>query len=132
MNQRPRPTYQFGLFRMDVGEHSLLREGQPVPLAPKVFDLLEVLVRNRGRLVEKEELLKEDWPDSFVEEGNLNRNVSILRKVLGEDSVEETYIETVPKRGYRFVARVKAIAGDGFETIDSERVELGSRVKEPE
>jgi DNA-binding winged helix-turn-helix (wHTH) protein len=86
MNTQPRQAYEFGPFRLDTAQHCLLRDGQPVPLSPKVFDLLEVLVRSSGRLVEKEELLKEVWPDSFVEEGNLNRNVSILRKVLGEDS----------------------------------------------
>ena len=75
---------------LDTAKHCLLRDGQPVPLTPKVFDLLKVLVQNNGRLVEKDELLKEVWPDSFVEEGNLNRNISILRKVLGEDSSGRT------------------------------------------
>src|SRR5262249_8002301 len=130
MNNRPQRGYEFGPFRLNTAEHSLLREGQPVPLAPKVFDLLAVLVRNSGHLVEKEELLREVWPESFVEEGNLNRNVSILRKALGEGSAGESYIETVPKRGYRFVAKVKTVTGDGFEPIDSEQLELGSRVKE--
>ena len=104
MNRQPE-QYKFGPYRLDTAEHSLLREGQLVPLTPKVFDLLRVLVQSNGRLVEKDELLKEIWPDSFVEEGNLNRNISILRKVLGEDSSGKPYIETVPKRGYRFVAR---------------------------
>ena len=107
MNSQSHQRYEFGPFQVDIAEHSLLRDGKPVSLTPKVFDLLRVLVQNNGRLVEKDELLKEVWPDSFVEEGNLNRNVSILRKVLGEDATGKPYIETVPKRGYRFVANVK-------------------------
>ena len=83
MNSRPQQRYEFGPFQLDTADHCLLREGQPVPLTPKVFDLLEVLVRNSGRLVEKDELLKEVWPDSFVEEGNLNRNISILQESAG-------------------------------------------------
>jgi TolB-like protein/DNA-binding winged helix-turn-helix (wHTH) protein/Tfp pilus assembly protein PilF len=119
MNTRPQQSYVFGPFRLDTAEHSLRRDGQAVPLTPKVFDLLEVLVRNNGRLVEKEELIKEVWPDSFVEEGNLNRNISILRKVLGEDSSDGPYIETVPKRGYRFVASVKEVTGKGSGIADT-------------
>ena len=86
MSNRPQQRYEFGPFQLDIAERCLLREGRPVPMTPKVFDLLEVLVRNSGHLVEKDELIKQVWPDSFVEEGNLNRNVSILRKVLGDDS----------------------------------------------
>lgn len=119
MNSQSHQRYEFGPFQVDIAEHSLLRDGKPVSLTPKVFDLLKVLVQNNGRLVEKDELLKEVWPDSFVEEGNLNRNVSILRKVLGEDASGGPYIETIPKRGYRFVANVK-IVGNGFGTIDTE------------
>ena len=106
MNHQAKPCYEFGPFRLDVSEHVLLRQGHPVPLTPKVFEVLRVLVQNSGRLVEKEELLKEIWPDSFVEEANLNRSVSVLRKALGEDP--SRYIQTVPKRGYRFVAQVTA------------------------
>jgi len=82
--------------------------------------LLEVLVRNSGHLVEKDELIKQVWPDSFVEEGNLNRNVSILRKVLGDDSSGRSYIETVPKRGYRFAAVVGEVRTNGSPVIDTE------------
>src|SRR6187200_3785533 len=108
MNSQPQQRYEFGPFRLDTSEHSLLRDGQVVPLEPKVFNLLRVLVQNDGRLLQKEELIREVWPDSFVEEGNLNRNIAILRKALGEEPTG--YIETVPKRGYRFVADVKEIA----------------------
>jgi DNA-binding winged helix-turn-helix (wHTH) protein len=113
MNSRVQQRYEFGPFQLDTANHSLLRNGQLVPLTPKAFDLLEVLVENNGRLIEKDELLKEVWPDSFVEEGNINRNISIIRKVLGEDATGKPYIETVPKRGYRFVASVKTTNGNG-------------------
>lgn len=101
-----RPSYEFGPFRLDTSEHVLLRDGHPLPLTPKVFDLLCVLVQNHGHLVEKERLLREVWPDSFVEEGALNRSVSVLRKALGDSRAGQEYIETAPKRGYRFVAPV--------------------------
>jgi TolB-like protein/DNA-binding winged helix-turn-helix (wHTH) protein/Tfp pilus assembly protein PilF len=120
--------YEFGPFRLDTWEHALLRGGHVVSLEPKVFDLLKVMVQKNGRLIQKDELLKEVWPDSFVEEGNLNRNISILRKVLDDDSSGKSYIETVPKRGYRFVAEVKAIAGDGSRTIVTEPPDQNTRV----
>ena len=102
--------YEFGPFRLDVAEHMLLRNGQPVPLTPKIFAVLTVLVQNDGHLVEKDRLLKEVWPDSFVEEGTLNRSVSVLRKALGDSPSGHRYIETVPKRGYRFVARSPSVS----------------------
>lgn len=127
MNSQPRESYEFGPFRLDSREHSLFRDGQVVPLTPKVFDLLRLLVQNNGRLVEKDELLKEVWPDSFVEEGNLNRNISILRKVLGEPDAGVPYIETIPKRGYRFVANVNVrTVGNGSGILDTEVVEQDS------
>ena len=104
-------TYQFGPFRLDVAERRLLRDGEPIPLRLKVFDTLRVLVENAGRLVTKEELLQAVWPDTAVEENNLNHNVSILRKALGERAVGQAFIETVPRVGYRFVAPVKVEAG---------------------
>src|SRR5437762_2885061 len=106
MIQRARHFYEFGQFRIDEGERVLLREGQPVPLAPKVFDTLLALVRDRGHVIEKERLMKELWPDTFVEESNLTYNISQLRKALGAGDGER-YIETVPRRGYRFTAPVR-------------------------
>jgi DNA-binding winged helix-turn-helix (wHTH) protein len=106
MSGQDRPSYEFGPFRLDLSEHMLVRDGRPLPLTPKIFDVLRVLVQNGGHLVEKEGLLREVWPDSFVEEGALSRSVSVLRKVLGESPSGQKYIETVPKRGYRFVAPV--------------------------
>lgn len=107
MTENLRHLYEFGSFRLDVAERLLLRDGEGVPLTPKAFDLLLALLQQPGRLVEKEALLKAVWPDSFVEENNLADNISRLRKALGEGENGQKFIETVPKRGYRFVAEVK-------------------------
>ncbi len=101
--------YEFGPFQLDPPERLLLCDGQPVPMPPKAFDLLVVLVERSGHLVEKEELLKAVWRDSFVEEGNLSVTVSVLRKALNDDRGMHKYIETVSKRGYRFVADVRRV-----------------------
>ena len=101
--------YEFGDFRLDPSEHLLLRDGEPVSLTPKAFDLLVHLVEHRGRLVSKDQLLKALWPESFVEEANLTVSISALRKALGEKRGATQYIDTIPKLGYRFVARVEAI-----------------------
>lgn len=99
--------YEFGRFRLDAGERVLLRDRELVPLTPKVFDILLALVEKQGHIVEKEDLMKRVWPDTFVEEGNLTQNVSVLRKALGESSGSQQFIETIPRRGYRFVATVR-------------------------
>jgi serine/threonine protein kinase len=101
--------YDFGPFRLDPDERLLSRESKPVPLAPKVIDTLLVLVENRGHLVDKDELIKRVWPDAFVEEGNLNKNIFLLRKTLGQWDGGLEYVETIPKRGYRFVAPVNKV-----------------------
>ncbi len=98
--------YQFGPFQLDPREHRLLREGVEVSLQLKAFEILCLLVENAGRLMKKEDLLERVWPDAVVEENNLNKNVSLLRKALGERATGQTYIETVPRVGYRFVAAV--------------------------
>jgi TolB-like protein/DNA-binding winged helix-turn-helix (wHTH) protein/Flp pilus assembly protein TadD len=98
--------YEFGPFRVDTLNHVLLRDGETLPLKPKVFDTLLVLIENRGRVLDKDELMSRLWPDTVVEEANLTQNVYLLRKALGEDPQGEAYIETMPKRGYRFVASV--------------------------
>ena len=104
--------YEFGKFRCEPAEHLLLREGKPVSLTPKCFDLLVALVESGGRLVTKEELLRRVWPDSFVEEANLTVNISGLRKILGETPEGDSYIETVPKKGYRFIAPVRPVSAE--------------------
>src|SRR5271167_349067 len=96
--------YEFGPFRLDPAERKLLRGNEIVALAPKAFDTLLLLVRNSGHLMEKDELIAMLWPDTFVEEGSLSNNVFLLRKALGEDT---EFIETVPRRGYRFVGAVR-------------------------
>jgi TolB-like protein/DNA-binding winged helix-turn-helix (wHTH) protein/Tfp pilus assembly protein PilF len=101
--------YEFGSFRLDTEAKLFLKGNRPVPLNPKTFELLVMLVRRSGRLIEKEELLRELWPDSFVEESNLTQNIYLLRKALGEDVSGNVYIKTVPRRGYRFVAEVRAV-----------------------
>jgi Tol biopolymer transport system component/DNA-binding winged helix-turn-helix (wHTH) protein len=102
-----RSTFEFGRFSLDTVEHRLLRDGQPVPLTPRLFELLRALVANAGHLITKEQLLTQVWSDAVVEEANLNRAISVLRKTLGETPAER-YIETVPKYGYRFVAAVQS------------------------
>ena len=103
------PVYRFGPFVLDVTDRSLKRDGVPLPLIPKLFDLLVALVEGAGRLVEKEALLKKVWPDVAVEEGNLTKGVFSLRQLLDAEGPSR-YIETIPKRGYRFVAPVIAAA----------------------
>src|SRR5918911_3182254 len=107
MSKQARRFYAFGAFRIDAGERVLFDERGVVPLTPKAFDTLLALVENSGHVIGKEELMRKVWPDSFVEENNLAQNISMLRKALGEDGGGQKYIETVPKRGYRFAAEVR-------------------------
>jgi DNA-binding winged helix-turn-helix (wHTH) protein/tetratricopeptide (TPR) repeat protein len=97
--------YDFGPFRIDASQHVLLRDGAEVPLTPKAFDTLLLLVRNSGRIVDKDELLKTIWPEAYVEEATLAQNVFTIRKALG-GSEGEQYIQTIPRRGYRFNVNV--------------------------
>lgn len=101
--------YSFGPFRLDSEKRVLVRDGTPVPLTPKATEILLVLVEHAGHLVEKDTLINQVWPDVFVEEGNLNKNIFFLRKALGESEGGGEYIETVPKRGYRFIAPVSEV-----------------------
>ena len=100
-------SYAFGSFRLDTAEKVLYQRDQPVPLTPKAVETLLALVERHGRLVTKEELLRIVWPDTFVEENNLAQNISLLRRVLGEGAGGRRLIETVPRRGYRFVEPVE-------------------------
>src|SRR5262245_20375587 len=106
---RARHLYEFDCFRLDCSEGVLLREGRRLRLEPKDLELLLVLVENHGHTVGKEELLEKVWPGTFVEEGNLARHMSVLRQVLGQGRYGWQYIETVPKRGYCFVAPVREV-----------------------
>lgn len=97
--------YRFGEFTLDAHQRVLLREGKPLPLAPKVVETLLTLVQNSGRILEKHELMARLWPDTFVEESNLTYTIVQLRKTLGDDARHPRYIETIPKRGYRFISQ---------------------------
>jgi len=106
--------FAFGPFRLDTARHTLDRDGKTIPLPPKAFEVLVLLVQRNGELLTKGELLNALWPDTFVEENNLTQYVSMLRKLLGEGATEEQkYIETVPRLGYRFVGKVQVIPRDG-------------------
>ena len=103
MPSRPQVAYKFGGFVLNPADKQLLREGKTVALPPKVFDTLLLLVESQARLVQKDDFLKRVWPDSFVEEVALAHCISHLRKALRDGTQGYTFIETVPKRGYRFV-----------------------------
>jgi Tol biopolymer transport system component/DNA-binding winged helix-turn-helix (wHTH) protein len=123
MGLQPNHFYEFGPFRLHVAERLLLRDGEIVALTPKAFDLLLALVEHHGQLLEKGELMKAVWPDTFVEEGNLSWHVSHLRKALGDGENGRHYIDTVPKRGYRFVAGVVERRDEGTEQRMPEQTE---------
>jgi TolB-like protein/tetratricopeptide (TPR) repeat protein len=121
---RGRPTvntsYEFGPFRVDTRERQLIRDGEVVPLRPKVFDILLMLVQNSGHILTKDDVMNHVWANTAVEEGNISRTISTLRNALGERPHEHRYIETIPWRGYRFVANVKEIRAEDFQKrIDS-------------
>jgi TolB-like protein/Tfp pilus assembly protein PilF len=116
MSSSPKTVYKFGNFRLLPNDRQLLRDDTPVPLAPKAFDTLCLLVEGQGRLVEKSEFLERVWQGSFVEEVVLAHAISQLRKALQNGAEESDFIETVPKRGYRFRARVQVIPAEASET----------------
>ena len=107
MDTKARPSFEFGPFRVDLSERLLVRDGKAVPLAPKLFETLAILVENSGHILEKDDLINRLWPDTFVEESSLAQNIFQLRKVLKDRESNGQYIETVPKRGYRFSADVR-------------------------
>src|SRR5215469_7224505 len=105
--------YEFGPFRADPDQQVLLRDNQPVAITPKVFETLLLLIRRSGEVVTKDDLMKELWPDAFVEESNLSQNIFMLRKALGDASEDRRYIVTVPGRGYRFATDVRTVRLEG-------------------
>lgn len=109
MRQKTRCFYDFGAFRLDAAERVLVKADSRITLTPKAFETLLVLLENAGHVLEKDDLLKRIWPDTFVEEGTLARNISTLRKALGDGAEGLSFIETVPRHGYRFVAPVQQI-----------------------
>jgi TolB-like protein/DNA-binding winged helix-turn-helix (wHTH) protein/Flp pilus assembly protein TadD len=132
MSRPEKHLYEFGPFRLDAAEHLLLRDGEPVPLEPKVFDTLVLLIRNRGHLLEKDELLNQVWPDAVVEEGSLTRNISTLRKALGDGENGLRYIETVPRLGYRFVGSVRDLGGESPDLFKEKHIGSQPIIEEKE
>lgn len=117
MSVSPAHLYGFGSFRVDTSKRTLLRDGKQVRLTPKVFDTLLVLLENSGRVIEKDEMMDKVWPDTVVEENNLNVNISILRKALEERPSGRQFIVTIPGRGYRFAAIVSELGDDDTDLI---------------
>jgi len=115
MSAQTKAIFEFGSYRLNPAERLLLRDQVPVRLPPKAFDALIVLVENRGHLLEKDELLRKVWPDTFVEESNLAQHISLLRKALQDGEDGHRYIETVPTRGYRFIAEVRELGGSASD-----------------
>ncbi len=111
-------VYELDGFRIDAGKRLLWNGGEPVSLTPKVFDTLFYLVRNAGRTVMKDELMAAVWPDTVVEENNLNKNISAIRQILGEKPGEHRFIVTVPGKGYKFVASVVEITANAIQNVD--------------
>ena len=108
MEIRAKHGYRFGAYRLDAADRLLYREDELVALAPKTFDTLLLLVTNSGQVLKKDEMMKQLWPDTFVEEGTLAQYISLLRKALGDSA---GWIENHPRRGYRFTAPVEEIEG---------------------
>src|SRR2546422_11341522 len=117
MSMSTNPSYEFGQFRVDFNERLLLRSGTALPLPPKAFDILLALVQQSGHVLEKRELIETVWPDTFIEENNLTQYISALRKVLGDDRRGQRYIETVARRGYRFLAPIRQVRDEGPDLI---------------
>jgi DNA-binding winged helix-turn-helix (wHTH) protein len=119
MSKQARHFYGFDSFRLDPEAQVLFRDGEPVSLSPELFETLLVLVRESGHVVGKEDLIKQVWPDTFVEENNRAQYISTLRKVLGDGRHTLRYIETVPKRGYRFAAGVQEVFDGNGHVVGS-------------
>jgi len=122
MDEQTQCNYEFGSFRVEPAEQLLRRNNEIVPLTPKAYETLLVLVRQSGHVVGKDELMKEIWPNTFVEEANLAHNISMLRKALGESPNEQQFIQTVPKRGYRFIPEVTKVANEPATPVRQEQL----------
>src|SRR5215469_3272336 len=129
-DRKAKPLYEFGPFRIDPGKELLLRGDQIVPLAPKAFQILLVLVRRSKEMVTKDDLMKMVWPDTFVEEANLSRNIFLLRKALGESPQDHQYIVTIPGRGYRFAEDVQILPEKELSIIAATHAKVQLEIKE--
>ena len=134
MSESPSPRvkelYEFGPFRVDPEKETLLRAGEPVPLTPKTFQILLVLVRHSNEVVTKDDLMKTVWPETFVEEANLSRNIFMLRKALGESPQDHRYIVTVPGRGYRLAENVHLVSDHEISIIAANHSKVQIQVAE--
>ncbi len=127
MSNLVKQFYELGPFRIDVANRLLLRDGEPLPLTPKAVDTLLALVQHNGQVLNKEELMKLVWPDSVVEEGNLTQNIYLLRKTLSEGSNGRNYIETIPRRGYRFVGEANEKSEEAADFPPAEQIKIGEK-----
>jgi eukaryotic-like serine/threonine-protein kinase len=129
-DQKTKRLYEFGPFRVDPEKELLLRNDEAIPLAPKAFQVLLVLMRHQMEVVSKDELLKAVWPDTFVEETNLSRNIFLLRKALGESPQDHQYIVTVPGRGYRFAEEVQFAPEEELNLVAGSHSKVQVQIKE--
>ena len=119
MDQSQTKIYEFDDFRVDAGSRLLTKTGEQISLTPKVFDTLLYLVENSGKVIEKDELMREIWTDTIVEENNLSQNISILRRILGEKRGEHRFIATIPGHGFKFVATVRSVPNGSADGLTS-------------
>jgi DNA-binding winged helix-turn-helix (wHTH) protein/tetratricopeptide (TPR) repeat protein len=135
MSKESKHFFEFGPFRIDPGERQLWRGQDPIPLTPKAFETLLILIRSSEHVVLKDDLMKALWPDSFVEESNLTQNIFVLRKALGDSAQDALYIATVPGRGYRFAQKVTQVAaGEDVLVVQSRSIQtvtIEETVSEP-
>jgi DNA-binding winged helix-turn-helix (wHTH) protein len=117
MAQSCKHFYEFGPYRLDPHRTQLLRDNEPIPLTLKAFETLLILVEHSQREISKDELMKQVWPDTFVEEANLAKHISMVRKALGETAQDRHYIVTLPGRGYRFAEEVRVVPQDSPESM---------------
>jgi len=129
MSPQDKHLYEFGPFHLNASERVLLRDGEAVSLTPKTFDTLLVLVENAGRILERRELMARIWPDVSVDEANLSVNISMLRKFLGDTPDGGPYIDTIPKRGYRFVGEVRDLAREETTPASGQQEQLTARTE---
>jgi len=129
-DERIKQLYEFGPFRVDAEKELLLRGGETVPLTPKTFQTLLVLMRHSKEVVTKDDLMRMLWPDTFVEEANLSRNIFLLRKALGETPQDHQYIVTVPGRGYRFAEDVQLVRDSELSIVAASHAKVEVEVEE--
>lgn len=124
-------SFEFGEFLLDTREKVLLRDGKPLSITPKAFQVLQILVENHGHVVEREKILNAVWADSFVEEGNLTFTVRLLRKVLDDSKQNPRFIETVPKRGYRFIAEINENSASDLPVLENKKEDIAGLSPKP-